>query len=143
AGLNWRPVPVSLQHFKVEPMQTCAYCGAENEDSARNCRECGTELAGQTCRNTPAEAVPQGPPMLNLDDIEGAFSAHDGFSRPTWLTIFKALRRYHTANRDSRHGLMSSRRGGGGENPSWGPAIGCWDRTRSSSCRHWMLKSPN
>ena len=33
-------------------MQTCSYCGKENDDGAFNCRECGTELeAGARVRN--------------------------------------------------------------------------------------------
>ena len=33
-------------------MQTCSYCGKENDDDVLNCLECGTELeAGSRARN--------------------------------------------------------------------------------------------
>ena len=37
-------------------MQTCSYCGKENDVGAFNCRECGTELeAGARVRNLRAD----------------------------------------------------------------------------------------
>jgi hypothetical protein len=50
-------------------MQTCAYCGRENDDDAPNCRECGTPLtAGREVAASPAPDVdnPRGALGQNL-----------------------------------------------------------------------------
>src|SRR6266511_2007079 len=77
-------------------MQTCGYCGRENQDDALNCTECGTELSVRSESHPPPEAETGTPSRINLDQLEGAFTAHEGFSRPCWAVIFKALRCHHT-----------------------------------------------
>ena len=100
-------------------MQKCGYCGRENQDDARNCAECGTELTGETEirdgesllaqplaeRRRVLESLGPLPVALRLsritqaesvEEIEGAFNTHEGFSRPCWTVILKAMRHYHT-----------------------------------------------
>jgi hypothetical protein len=36
-------------------VKSCSYCGRENADDSRNCRECGTEFAAQTEESLPKE----------------------------------------------------------------------------------------
>src|SRR5439155_6417056 len=81
---------------KVLAMQKCGYCGRENQDDARNCAECGTELTGETEIHESAVAANETPSPINLEEIEGAFNTHEGFSRPCWTVILKAMRHYHT-----------------------------------------------
>jgi len=77
-------------------MQKCGYCGRENQDDARNCAECGTELTGETEIHESAVAANETPSPINVEEIEGAFNTHEGFSRPCWTVILKAMRHYHT-----------------------------------------------
>ena len=74
-------------------MNSCRYCGRENDPAATNCRGCATELL-------PSEPPPvppvfpraQLPPLyINLANVEGAFDFEDGFSRPQWETIRAAI----------------------------------------------------
>ena len=63
-------------------MKDCSYCGRDNDDSATNCRECGTEF--------PAVPVPKRPPDLpapkfvNGDALGEAFRYENGFHRADW-----------------------------------------------------------
>jgi len=76
-------------------MQTCGYCGHENEDDARNCAECGTALAGEIRPPELAPAATEAPARVYLEEIDGAFTSHEGFSQPCWSVILRALRSYH------------------------------------------------
>lgn len=60
----------------VTPMKSCAYCGRENPDEAKHCRECGTaEFTVPSSPSVPAEpkieavaTVPDPEPDVSLDD---------------------------------------------------------------------------
>ena len=76
-------------------MKTCVYCGRENLDESRWCHECGTELPEPTdnCQDHPAtepEILPS-TQLVNLGQIEGAFSFEEGFSRPDWNLIARVI----------------------------------------------------
>ena len=73
-------------------MKTCAYCGRENEDAALACAGCGTELPKETKSAKPSQQPTAASGPVNLNDIDGAFTMCDGFSRPEWPVILKALR---------------------------------------------------
>src|SRR5437870_5061758 len=77
-------------------MQKCLYCGGENDDGARNCRECGTALTGTANFHESAVIATEIPARLYLERIAGAFTTDEGFSRPSWPVILKAMRPYRT-----------------------------------------------
>ena len=100
-------------------MNACSYCGRENDDSASRCSGCGTELTRVPVpSSTPPPLPPPPPPQpesVNLDTLDGAFTIRNGFSRPEWPVILKALRE-NTFN-VARHlspSLSSARSGGEG-----------------------------
>jgi len=65
----------------------CAYCGRENEESATNCRECGTALSPITEPAAPATETPPESPALKFikpEALEAAFSYEGGFHRADW-----------------------------------------------------------
>lgn len=76
-------------------MKVCDYCGRVNEDEFAQCRECGTAFhrepepakEAKSKRGAILEA-----PLLNLDELPGAFSFEEGFSRPDWKVIEKAIK---------------------------------------------------
>ena len=78
-------------------MGKCAYCGRENEGNALACSECGSELAGEAQPHQAAQAPSEPQAPLNLQDVEGGFTVHDGFSRPCWRFILRPLRQCPTA----------------------------------------------
>ena len=78
-------------------MEKCAYCGRENEGNALACSECGTDLAGEAQPHQAAQAPSEPQAPLNLQDVEGGFTVHDGFSRPCWRFILRPLRQCPTA----------------------------------------------
>jgi hypothetical protein len=47
-------------------MKPCAYCGRDNEDAARSCRECGTEFRGDVGATSGTPSGPAGPQNLSL-----------------------------------------------------------------------------
>jgi hypothetical protein len=75
-------------------MKVCDYCGRVNEDAFAKCSECGTEfrreLEPAKEANNKGGAILEAP-LLNLDDLPGAFSFEEGFSRPDWKVIRKAI----------------------------------------------------
>ena len=75
-------------------MKACSYCGRGNDDSQSHCVGCGIELTQETEPAPPPEETPAPPRRMNLNELEGAFIVHDGFSRPAWPVILKALRPY-------------------------------------------------
>jgi len=85
-------------------MKVCDYCGRVNEDEFAQCRECGTALYREP-EPAKEEAKSKGgasleAPILNLDDLPGAFSFAEGFSRPDWKVIGKAIEdRWDDGNR--------------------------------------------
>jgi hypothetical protein len=78
-------------------MKVCDYCGRVNEDEFAQCRECGTDFPreeGPREEEPPKKAkagVIVENPVLNLDELPGAFSFEEGFSRPDWNVIEKAI----------------------------------------------------
>ena len=72
-------------------MKACAYCGRENEDTALRCEGCGTELRQKAKGAKPSDPPPAALSRVNLNEIEGAFTVCEGFSRPEWPVIVKAL----------------------------------------------------
>ena len=51
----------------------------------------GRDRASSVCRRRT-----ESPPPINLEPIEGAFVTREGFSRPCWPVILKALRHQHS-----------------------------------------------
>jgi len=76
-------------------MKVCDYCGRVNEDEFAQCRECGTafyrepEPAKEETKSKAGASLEA--PVLNLDDLLGVFSFAEGFSRPDWKVIEKAI----------------------------------------------------
>src|SRR5262245_53659651 len=71
-------------------MTICSYCGRENDEAFARCRECGTDLSPET---TPVveQEEPATPSFADYADVPGAFSFEEGFSRPNWRVIGKAI----------------------------------------------------
>jgi hypothetical protein len=92
-------------------MKTCTYCGRENKDEGLLCEGCGIELPNETQEGEPAELPPATVRPVNLSDIDGAFTLCDGFSRPEWPVILRALRQ---------------RRASGDGVAAWSNAISQW-----------------
>jgi hypothetical protein len=68
----------------------CAYCGRENEESATNCRECGTASSPKTEAAAPATDTPRelpAPEFIKPEALAAAFSYEDGFHRADWELI--------------------------------------------------------
>jgi hypothetical protein len=74
-------------------MKVCDYCGRVNEDEFAICRECGTEFPQdhEPAIELKGKSVLDAP-VLNLDDLAGAFSFEEGFSRPEWKVIGKTIK---------------------------------------------------
>src|ERR1051326_140356 len=79
-------------------MNVCAYCGRENDDALTHCGGCGTKLL--TAHGPPAEEEEQGEgeqieqptsAFINLGEVAGAVVFEEGFSRPDWDVIRKAI----------------------------------------------------
>jgi hypothetical protein len=74
-------------------MKVCDYCGKVSEDDVAQCCDCGTAFHREeepATQPKTVEAMPEAP-ILNLDDLPGAFSFEEGFSRPDWNIIKKAI----------------------------------------------------
>jgi hypothetical protein len=75
-------------------MKVCDYCGRVNEDAFAQCRECGTRFyqEPEPAKETKSKSgVILEAPILNLDELPGAFGFEEGFSRPDWDVIEKAV----------------------------------------------------
>jgi hypothetical protein len=76
------------------PVKACSYCGRENADDSRNCRECGTEFAAAQ----PEEQIPQETeetveaPVTDLSELDMGFEMVEGFSRPNWKMIHQFVK---------------------------------------------------
>jgi len=72
-------------------VKACSYCGRENADDSRNCRECGTEFpAPQPAEPRPEEAeetVEAPAPLTDLSELDLGFEVVEGFSRPNWKAV--------------------------------------------------------
>jgi len=75
-------------------MKTCAYCGRGIEDAALRCEGCGTDLPQEIAQELSTDQPSAAPRRLNLNEIDGAFTLCDGFSRPEWSVIVKTLREH-------------------------------------------------
>lgn len=73
-------------------MKVCDYCGRVNEDAFAQCGECGTDFRPnhEPAKEAKEETILEAP-ILNLDELPGAFSFEEGFSRPDWKVIGKAI----------------------------------------------------
>ncbi len=73
-------------------MKVCDYCGQVNDDALTQCCDCGTVFRPV---EEPAKQAKGGrileDPILNLEELAGAFSFEEGFSRPDWKIIGKAI----------------------------------------------------
>lgn len=74
-------------------MKVCSYCGQENDEVFTHCSDCGTQFAVEMA---PATATGEERParrltLINLDDLPGSFNFKEGFSRPDWTVIEKAI----------------------------------------------------
>src|SRR5208337_2129491 len=81
-------------------MPKCSYCGKEYPDGQPFCPIDGTALAGS---ETPASAEPDPewqPELIDLGQINGAFSFEEGFSRPDWKVISEAIQQRITGPDD-------------------------------------------
>lgn len=75
-------------------MKRCSYCGRENDGQATHCLECGTGLpVPPPIEPVPEHPVPPPPPRLvDLAQLDGAFTLADGFSHPDWALILRLVR---------------------------------------------------
>src|SRR5216684_521974 len=73
-------------------MKLCGYCGRENDESAHHCRECGTvfEILSPIGQEN-AGPLASSPLFVDLANVPGAFSFQEGFSRPDWKIISRAV----------------------------------------------------
>lgn len=80
-------------------MPKCSYCGREYPDGQPFCLTDGTALAEPEAQ-TPAEPETQAPAepdtewlpeLIDLSQVDGAFSFEEGYSRPDWKVIAEAI----------------------------------------------------
>ena len=71
-------------------MKKCAYCGKEYADDAVRCLIDGEPLAGGEPQPPPTDSVWH-PQLIDLGQMEEAFDYEEGFSRPNWTLIAKAI----------------------------------------------------
>lgn len=73
-------------------MKTCGYCGRENEEALLSCGECGTELPEPKTKEAhDSQEPPTKTSGIKLDELPGAYNFNEGFSRPDWEVIEKAI----------------------------------------------------
>ena len=81
-------------------MKACSYCGRDNADEVATCAECGTEFPEfPTATELPkarkpvveTRHEPASRKLIDLDQLAGAFDFQEGFSRPDWVVIGKAI----------------------------------------------------
>src|SRR5882672_4676168 len=77
-------------------MKKCGYCGKEYADDAVRCSIDGEPLTGGEPEPPPTpQAVPTDsvwcPQLIDLAQIDAAFDYEEGFSRPNWKLIAKAI----------------------------------------------------
>jgi len=73
-------------------MKTCGYCGRENEEALIRSSECGTEFSdSKTEASDDYHEPPIGTSEIKLDELPGAYNFNEGFSRPDWKVISKAI----------------------------------------------------
>jgi hypothetical protein len=79
-------------------MPSCPYCGKEYPDGQPFCPVDGYELTGTPgnilteTEGTPAKPdVIWQPKLIDLSQVEGAFSFEEGYSRPDWKVISQAI----------------------------------------------------
>jgi hypothetical protein len=83
-------------------MKTCGYCGRGNEEILTSCSECGTELPElKTTEANDSQESPTESSEIKLDELPGAYNFNEGFSRPDWEVIQKAIDAVQ--NEESRH----------------------------------------
>ncbi len=71
-------------------MKSCGYCGRENQDHAIECTGCGVKMPEAKSGSAFPSLMPTRG-LIDVDAIEGAFELRDGFSRPNWKVIHKAV----------------------------------------------------
>jgi hypothetical protein len=77
-------------------MPSCPYCGKEYPDGQQFCPVDGKALAG-----TEAPPEPDSkwrPELIDLSQVDGAFSFEEGFSRPDWKVISQAIQQRVTGS---------------------------------------------
>jgi hypothetical protein len=79
-------------------MPKCPYCGKDYPDGQQFCPTDGNALAGL---EAPAEPDPQWQPeLIDLSQVNGAFSFEEGYSRPDWKVIAEAVQQRITGPDD-------------------------------------------
>jgi hypothetical protein len=85
-------------------MPKCPWCGKEYPDGQQFCPTDGNPLLGAKTITEPAMPSVQKsdwrPDLMDLDEVEGAFSFEEGFSRPNWRIISQAIGQRVTGAQD-------------------------------------------
>jgi len=77
-------------------MKTCSYCGCDNAEEVTRCSQCGCHIIPPTngaSLDYPETARPAARPLIDLTNVEGAFSFDDEFSRPDWAIIQSLIKK--------------------------------------------------
>jgi len=87
-------------------MPSCPWCGKEYPDGQQFCPVDGKALAG-----TKAPPEPDSkwrPELIDLSQVDGAFSFEEGFSRPDWKVISQAIQQRITGPDDLKLSVAGS-----------------------------------
>lgn len=71
-------------------MASCPYCGREYPDGQQFCPADGNALPGAEVAPAEPKVIWQ-PELIDLSQVDGAFSFEEGFSRPDWRLISRAI----------------------------------------------------
>jgi hypothetical protein len=71
-------------------MKKCSYCGKEYADDVVRCLTDNEPLPAQEAQRVKTDSVWH-PRLIRLEQIDGAFDYHEGFSRPNWKIIAAAI----------------------------------------------------